>query len=119
MTKFEKARFTDDGTFVFYVLPEPLAQKYAGTKGLRGDRLFILREKYARPEKRWINFIIKNFTVEEYVQLVMDGESPLGIVNSKGFVCRNQRKACRLAGYPQTYEGFRALIDARVAAYTA
>ena len=47
---------------------------------------FIARFKYnQRPWKKWVNFICKNFTCEEWVTLAESGMSPSEIIESKGY----------------------------------
>ena len=50
-----------------------------------GDQVFIARFKYgANPWRKWANFLCKNFTVAEYLQLA-DKTSPREAIESKGF----------------------------------
>jgi len=45
---------------------------------------FIARFKYGRkPVKTWINFLVKNFTVEEYVGLIRNHEHSNGLTTFK------------------------------------
>ena len=79
---------------------------------------FIARFKYASVSSKgtWITFMIKNFTVEEYVERMDNGESPLAIMQSKGFIHSHVKKILKKAGYPQTLAGQDQMIDDQIAA---
>ena len=50
-----------------------------------GDQVFIARFKYGKKNWRtWANFLVKNFTVAEYLQAA-DETSPREAIESKGF----------------------------------
>ena len=77
MTAFVKENFTWDGSFLMYNGP------YEGSKTMdevhpdchpswvgKMKPAFIARFKYGRkPYKSWINFLVKNATVEQYLEL--------------------------------------------------
>tara|TARA_R100000664_G_scaffold20327_2_gene29524 strand:+ start:158 stop:430 length:273 start_codon:yes stop_codon:yes gene_type:complete len=81
-TYFQKEQFSWDGMYLHY----------------GENRDFIARFKYGRkPYKTWINFLVKNFTVEEYLGLIknhhmMNGLTPLAALESKGFKSPNRRR---------------------------
>jgi hypothetical protein len=87
------------------------------------DRKFVARFKYGS-KASFQAFLIKNFTVEEYFSLletVKDDASrrtyaPLEVLELKGYLSDNCKRACRLAGFPQTREGFQALIQSQITA---
>tara|TARA_B100001094_G_C17556970_1_gene496500 strand:- start:63 stop:401 length:339 start_codon:yes stop_codon:yes gene_type:complete len=104
-TKFQKDQFRWDGTYLHYMGRH--------TKSVNWDELypdchpsnvgvnkmeFIARFKYGRkPYKTWINFLVKNFTVEEYVELtknchMSNGMTPLAAMKSKGFKEPNRKR---------------------------
>ena len=62
--------------------------KYSGGFLMYGDNLndqvFIARFKYTKNYRAWINFLCKNYTVAEYLQLA-DKTSPREAIESKGF----------------------------------
>ena len=62
--------------------------KYSGGFLMYGDNLndqvFIARFKYTKNYRAWINFLCKNFTVAEYLQLA-DKTSPREAIEAKGF----------------------------------
>ena len=76
MTHFNKANFNFHGGYLTY-----------GT-----EERFVARFKHdASKRNKFINFLTKNFTVEEYFFLLEDKDvSPLKILNAKGY--RNQSK---------------------------
>ena len=67
MTKFNKELFTWDGMYLTY------------------QGAFIVRFKYgSKPWKSFRNFLVKNFTVEEYLKLA-EATSPMEAVEVKGY----------------------------------
>ena len=49
------------------------------------DQVFIARFKYgAKPYRKWINFLCKNFTVAEYLEAA-EATSPREAIESKGY----------------------------------
>lgn len=73
MTPFNKNRFKWDGMYLMY-----------GTN--LGNQAFIARFKYgSKPYRKWINFLCKNFYIEEYLELAKQ-TSPRDAIESKGYV---------------------------------
>ena len=67
MTTFNKELFTWDGMYLTY------------------QGAFIVRFKYgSKPWKSFRNFLVKNFTVEEYLKLA-EATSPMEAVEVKGY----------------------------------
>jgi hypothetical protein len=89
-TKFQKDMFTWDGMYLMY------KGEYSNSKYIElpchPTRLglpqaeFIARFKYGnyKPWKAWVNFIVKNFTVEEYLKLSTEIH-PRGAMEAKGY----------------------------------
>lgn len=76
-TKFNKANFTT-GEYLMY----------GGVCGM-----FIARFKYNRKIRTsFINFLVKNFTVEEYKAEYEKGNAPLEILRSKGYMTEPEKK---------------------------
>jgi hypothetical protein len=108
MTKFVKELFTSHGGYIHYtgdyegrpVYEEPCHPTRLG----KGKDLFIARHKYKKPGVGYINFIIKNFTVEEWVEAVKTN-APLKVMESKGYLLPWVKKMVVEAGYPGTPEG--------------
>ena len=72
---------------------------------------FVARFKYARGSRgSFITFLCKNFTVEEYFARIDTGESPLNILQSKGYMSPNVKKLLLAAGYAPTPEGEKLYI---------
>jgi hypothetical protein len=90
MTAFNKDDFSWDGMYLMYKGEHDLSTYYMGdvhpsrVGTVRED--FIARFKYgSKPYKSLINFLVKNFTVEEYVNLQRNEDmSPVAICESKG-----------------------------------
>lgn len=91
MTKFDTSLFKTCDTKLTYC----------------GD--FVARFKYGGLGD-FKRFLIKNFTVEEYFTRLTAGELPLPILETKGFVSSNMKKALKRAGYPGTAEGKKAYL---------
>lgn len=90
MSKFNRDQFEYSGGYLQYFLdPMPCAWD---------RRKFIGRFKYGGMGI-FKTFLIKNFTVEEYLAKIDAGFSPLTILESKGFVSHNVRKAMKMKGF--------------------
>lgn len=120
MTAFNKADFRWDGMYLMYegeqgYCAERYDENAHPTRVGKVRPMFIARFKYGnKPYKTWINFLVKNFTVEEYATRMSLKETPLAIMESKGFIEPSTKKMCRAAGYPETVDGFRQMIRDRV-----
>lgn len=109
MTNFKKENFEYSGGYLSYLVD-----------GDWGKRTFIARFKYNKGDKAGFQaFLIKNFTVEEYLTRYENGESPLPILQSKGYVSRSTKNLCKKHGYPQTQAGFDAYIQDQMQARRA
>ena len=94
-TNFHKELFNYHGGYLTYTGKHSLSKNYEEVYGLenlhpsnvgRHVDTFIARFKYnQRPWKKWVNFICKNFTCEEWVSLAESGMSPQAIIESKGY----------------------------------
>lgn len=93
MTKFVKSQFVNSSGYVTY------------------NNQFILRDKYNKSTGGKITFIIKNFEVEEYLGRLGAGESPLTILESKGYLLPHIKKWLKEAGLPVTIEGKKMLVE--------
>lgn len=83
--KFIREQFEYYGGYLTYRMPDGTSQ-------------FIARFKYGKNAKpTFLTFLIKNFTVEEYIErLEVRRECPLPILESKGYVSPNMKKAAKL-----------------------
>ena len=113
MTNFVKENFQESGEYLHYAGPFEGQKTYGEVYGDRCHQsrvnmpkeVFIARFKYRRVPKAWINFLVKNFTVEEYVGRYEAGESPLDIMQSKGYLDRTFKRILVERGYAPTPEG--------------
>lgn len=97
MTKFDKEKFFWDGSFLTY------RGEYEGSQTMdevnpnchpswvgKMKPAFIARFKYGpKPYKSWINFLVKNATVENYLEL-SEKYSPLEAMRMLGFKPRKK-----------------------------
>lgn len=103
MMKFEKDSFNWDGMYLTY-----------GT-----DRKFVARFKYRGGDRvAFTNFLIKNFTVEEYFTQYEETHSPLKVLEAKGYVSGNVKKLLKQFGYPQTIDGKKQYLADQCSKYT-
>lgn len=78
---------------------------------------FVARFKYQRGSARgFAKFVADNFSVEEYFQRLNDGESPLPIAESRGYIQPHIKRILKTMGYPVTVEGKRMLVVDQIAA---
>jgi len=94
MTKFERSEFSQYGGYLYYKGKFVARFKRGGLVHFR-------------------NFLIKNFTVEEYFTAYDSGMAPLTILEQKGYISLNAAKVLEAAGYPQTSAGFQAYLEDR------
>lgn len=76
---------------------------------------FVARFKYQRGAiNDFKKFLIKNFTVEEYFSRLNAQESPLAILESKGYVLPHIRKLLKQNGYEVHPAGFRQYLRDKI-----
>ena len=96
MTKFAKENFTNSGGYITY----------------GEDRKFVARFKYAKDGAgSFITFLIKNYTVEEYFNLLDCGMAPLMIVQEKGYILPHIKRWLKRDGYEVSKAGFDKYIQ--------
>ena len=92
MTTFNKELFTWDGMYLMYAgeyegqptMDEVHPNCHESHHGVPKPA-FIVRFKYgSKPWKSFRNFLVKNFTVEEYLKL-SEATSPMEAVEVKGY----------------------------------
>ena len=83
---FKKENFEYDGMYLMYNLKP--GKHY-------GNNEFVARFKYVKFAGAFKNFLIKHFTTDEYFGRYKAGESPLDILESKGFVTPQAKKLCK------------------------
>ena len=101
MTTFVKDNFNYDGMYLTY--NNDSTQHY-------GNNEFVARFKYVKFAGAFKYFLIKNFTTDEYFARYKAGESPLTILESKGFVTPQAKKLCKQYGMEPTNENYMAII---------
>ena len=100
MTEFTKENFTWDGMYLMY---RGRHSKSVNMEVARPDchpswhgmpePTFVARFKYgSKPWKSWINHLVKNCTVEQYVELTRN-TSPMEAMETLGFKPRKKRTA--------------------------
>lgn len=95
MTNFVKDNFHFDGMYLNYKID-----------GEWANRKFVARFKIDAPEhKVFINFITKNFTVEEYFKALDAGFTPVAVAEARGYVSGHPRRAAKRNGYAPTPQG--------------
>jgi hypothetical protein len=94
--RFQKELFSFDGMSLYY------------------DNKFVARFKYMKSNMSGFrSFLMKNFDVDEYFARLADHcggkgkESPLEILESKGFVLNHIKKWLKRDGYQPNSEGYR------------
>lgn len=94
MTKFVKSEFTT-GEYTTY-----------------GNRFVARFKRGGRGD--FLNFLVKNFTVEEYFAELNRGVAPLTILESRGYVTPQVRKLLISEGFPATVEGKRQYLASKI-----
>ena len=85
MMMFTPSKFEDCGEYVFYNHGGP------GTCHFRNEKKFVARFKRGG-KAAFIKFLKANFTPDEYFARRDMGETPLGILNAKGYVSPMMKK---------------------------
>ena len=120
MTQFDKTKFSYHGGYLMYhgtYEGQPTYDEVYGRKGLHPSRygmpmeLFIARFKYQFFQGSFKNFLCKHFTVEEFATRYKNGESPLTMLESKGFMTPQAKKLCKQYDVNPTQENFKACIE--------
>jgi hypothetical protein len=95
VTKFDKSKFTS-GEYAMY------------------EGKFVARFKRGG-RGSFLTFLVKNFTVEEYFARLDGGESPLTILESKGYLLPHIKRWLKEGGYEVSKAGMeKFLADNRV-----
>ena len=108
MTAFVKENFTWDGMYLMYqgefegsrTMEEVSPNCHPSWHGMP-ERTFVARFKYgSKPWKSWVNYLVKNCTVEEYLEL-SEKESPSEAMYMLGWQPRKKRTVAQ-----RTVNGF-------------
>jgi len=71
------------------------------------DGKFVARFKYAKDHNQFKNFLIKNFVQSEYFDRLANGESPLGVLGSKGYIPGHVKKFLIKMGFEPNTNGLK------------
>lgn len=121
MTQFDKTKFSYHGGYLMYngtYEGQPTYEEVYGKDKIHPSRigmpveLFIARFKYVFFQGAFKNFLAKNFTVEEYATRYKNGESPLTMLEEKGFMTPQAKKLCKQNGMKPTQENYKICIHA-------
>jgi len=119
MTQFDKTKFSYHGGYLMYngtYEGQPTYEEVYGRKGIHPSRygmpveLFIARFKYVFFQGAFKNFLVKNFTVEEFAEGYKAGKSPLSMLEEKGFMTPQAKKLCKQNGLKPTQENYEFCI---------
>ncbi len=100
MTKFNKEAFEFGGEYLSY------------------NGMFVARFKRNKGDRAgFVSFLIKNFAVEEYFSEYDAGGTPVGILESRGYVSATVKRLLKSVGFAPTAEGKRKYLDEQVAKY--
>ena len=92
--RFSKDNLIYSGGYLDYVDPE-------------GKKKFVARFKHMPSSKgTFITFLIKHFTVEEFFARSDADETPLDILQSKGYLLPHIKKVLKSKGYPMSPDGY-------------
>jgi hypothetical protein len=109
MTRFTKENLIKSGPYIHY---RPEGGSYS-------DQKFVARFKRVAGAGSFMTCLRKNFTVEEYFARMDDGESPLPIAESKGYILPHIKKELKRRGFPLSNAGYKQMITEDVAKWNA
>jgi hypothetical protein len=118
MTQFDKTKFNYHGGYLTYEGDYQGRPVYKAGKNVHPSRvglgidLFVARFKYVFFQGAFKNFLVKNFTVEEFATRYKNGESPLTMLESKGFMTPQAKKLCKQNFMKPTQENYKICIHA-------
>jgi len=108
MTKFTKENLVTEGKYLFY--------RPNGPNTLYRDRKFVCRFR-TRGVGTFATHLRKRWTVEDYFAQLDAGGTPLGIVETTGYLLPHIKKELKQKGYPLTVAGKKRLINDEVEAW--
>ena len=117
MTKFQINEFTYNGKFLHYTGDFEGAKVYA--EPCHPSRLgkrqpsFVARFRYGGMNQ-FRNFLVKNFTCEEYFKLSNAGMSPLAILETKGYIDPKTKMLLVKNGYMPNLKGRTEYINEQI-----
>jgi len=87
--------------------------KFSGSEYINYGGKFVARFKRGG-KATFLTFLVKNFTVEEYFDRLEAGETPLKILESKGYLLPHIKKLLKATGYEVSVAGFKQYIEYQV-----
>jgi len=121
MTKFQINEFTYSGKFLQYTGDFNGAKVYAEpchpTRLGKRKPSFVARFRYGGMNE-FRNFLVKNYTCEEYFKLADAGMSPLAILETKGYIDPKTKSLLVKNGYEPTLEGRTEYINEQIEAHS-
>jgi hypothetical protein len=102
MSVFNKDLFSFDGMYLMY-----------GSE----NRKFVARFKGRGDRAGFVKFLMKNFTPCEYFGALAAGGTPVGVLETKGYVSATVKKILKSCGYEPTFEGKEKYLADQVAKY--
>jgi hypothetical protein len=79
--------------------------RFQGSIYVQYQGRFVARFKVKRDRAHFINFLCSNFTTEEYFGMLDQGYTPVGALETKGYVSTTVKRILRDHGYPETLAG--------------
>ena len=87
--------------------------EFSGSECVNYGGKFVARFKRGG-KASFLTFLVKNFTVEEYFGRLAAGESPLKILEAKGYLLPHIKKILKGAGYEVSVAGFKQYIEDQI-----
>jgi len=84
--------------------------EFSGSECVNYGGKFVARFKRGG-KASFLTFLVKNFTVEEYFGRLDAGESPLKILESKGYLLPHIKKLLKEIGYEVSVVGLQQYIE--------
>ena len=83
-----------------------IKSEFSGSEYVNYGGKFVARFKRGG-KATFLTFLVKNFTVEEYFGRLDAGETPLKILESKGYLLPHIKKLLKETGYEVSVAGFK------------
>lgn len=97
MSTFHQSGFNFDGMYLSYLTVE-------------GEKKFVARFKHGGMAS-FRNFLIKNFSIQEYFSMMEADMAPIEILATKGFVMPRTAKILKKFGFQPNAAGQKAYIE--------
>jgi len=87
--------------------------EFSGSECVNYGGKFVARFKRGG-KASFLTFLVKNFSVEEYFGRLDAGESPLKILEAKGYLLPHIKKLLKGSGYEVSVAGFKQYIEDQI-----